>query len=97
LTPDADQARLIIPERLGLAIEVQRENEEACAAQLPACARTQEPAQLIDEARVPPCGLPLEAAENLAIVLPEPRHQARTRAMEAFDHGIIGIVGVDCQ
>ena len=52
------------PERSGLAVKVQRENEEACVAQLSACACTQEPANLIDEARVPPCGLPLERAKR---------------------------------
>ena len=57
------------PERSGLAVEVQRENEEACVAQLPACACTQESAKLIDEASVPPCGLLLERAKRSEVSL----------------------------
>ena len=50
----------------GLAVEVQRENEEAGVAQLPARARAQELAKLIAEAGVPPCRLMLERAKNAA-------------------------------
>lgn len=56
-------------ERSGLAVKVQCENEEACVAQLPACTRTQESAELIDEASVPPCGLLLERAKRSEISL----------------------------
>jgi hypothetical protein len=58
-----------IPERSGLTVKVERENEEARVAQLPACACTQEPAKLIDEASVAPCGLPLERAKRREVSL----------------------------
>jgi len=52
-----------------LAVKVQRENEEACVAQFPACACTQESAKLIDEASVPPCGLLPERAKRSEVSL----------------------------
>ena len=52
-----------------MAVKVQRENEEACVAQFPACACTQESAKLIDEASVPPWGLLLERAERSEVSL----------------------------
>jgi hypothetical protein len=50
-------------------VNFQRENEEARVAQLPACARTQESAKLIDEASVPPGGLLLERAKRGEVAL----------------------------
>ena len=57
------------PEGPGLAVKVQRENEVAGVAQLPASARTQESAQLIDEAGVPPGSLLLERAKRSEVAL----------------------------
>ena len=50
-------------ERSRLAVEIEGENEQAGVAELPAGARAQESADLINEAGLPPRGLLLERAE----------------------------------
>jgi hypothetical protein len=54
---------------MGLVVQVQRENEQAGAAQLAPCACTQEPAKLIAKASIPPLSLLLKRTKRSQVLL----------------------------